>query len=120
MYFRALPVFFGVRRDLFFAAFFLSLRLTQPPQPRQAVVINLLSIGLGWFLIQPLGMGLKGGALALAAANVAQCALLASTAARLLPDGRAWPRWSPASALTGWKEILSLTLPAAMGMWAEW
>jgi MATE family multidrug resistance protein len=112
----ALP-FIAVAEDL---GYFLKAQRVMVPTMVLMLVLNMLSVGLAWLFISPLGLGFKGGPIALTVTNIAQCIILCAFAKRWLVEPQTWPKWSVSTAMAGWREILNVALPAALGMWAEW
>jgi len=66
-----------------------------------------------------LGLGFKGGPMALTLANLGQ-ALFVCLAARACGRPETWPLWSVKRALTGWGEMVAVSLPSAFMMFGEW
>ena len=84
-----------------------------------ACVMSVVTVALLWACIQ--GLGFVGAPLALTISNVLSGGLLVALAPRWFVSA-ALPKWSLAAAFdfTGWGELLRLSLPGALMLWAEW
>lgn len=113
----ALPCL-AITRD--FQWYLLAQRIMQFPMVI-GVASNLLSI-VGFVVLIP-RFGFIGAPLAITLANALQAACLVSLSYRYLPEQDAWPRWSLSTALSGWREMVVMALPAGalqLGEWLAW
>ena len=104
---------------------FLKAQRVMVPTMVLMLVTNLASIPLSWYFIADcsrggLGLGFKGGPIALTISNAVQCAAMCCMTRGWLGEDRTWPDWSFQAALSGWQEILAVSLPAAFMVWVEW
>ncbi len=91
--------------------------ITQGP-----MIISAIASVCAVVLFAPLikGFGFLGAPLSLTISNVIQCMLMLGTTQNMIPNQDAWPRWSVSVALTGWTEMLAISIPAGMMIVFEW
>ena len=94
-----------------------------PVLPRTALYSTTaaLNIFLYWFLISDAGLnlGFIGAPIAVSVSNCVSGVSMLWLGKKLVPR-EAWPRWSFQEAMSGWGELLVLSLPGTLMLCAEW
>eukprot|EP01052_Picozoa_sp_SAG31_P028636 SAG31_NODE_2781_length_5095_cov_9.452162_2_plen_301_part_00 len=104
---------------------FLQCQRVMKPQMWVGIMMNPISIALFWLAINHLDLGTSGAAFALTICDALRACLNAA-AVTLKADKRTLPKYCSAGALeqtfnlSGWWELLKISLPGALTVWSEW
>ncbi len=89
---------------------------------RGPTIISVISSVAAIAFFAPLikHFGFLGAPLSLTIANIMQCVLMMMNAKKMVVKQEAWPKWSRDAAMTGWSEMLQISLPSGMMILCEW